>query len=439
MRCSIKNGTRESNGTICQEHPLEVISIVIIRWSVFALTACALLLVRASQVLGADFSIHPSLAISEEYTDNVFDSNLNIRSDYITRAQPGLTLKYNAPFWDWDLSYAYDYRYYARGSRKNDTTHNINGRGLIKIVDEVLFLEVSDVYTRVSLDVTRDTTGESLYLNQTDQNVGTVSPYLVLHPTARLTLRTGYRYINTWYKEAQAVSKQDHLGIMNSSYELSSKFFLTGDYTFTREIPVNSNSFYRHEAYLGPRYEYAQNSFIYAKGGFISTDYDNGINLLYPSWNAGITHTLDTLTANITTGTTYADDPLGASTLETFYRASLTKTLQRGSLTLQGSYTKFSDAIADELRNKRYSGGFIGTFEIMQGFGGTLGLTYENYHDLLLNGTTDRYFVDCGLNYSFGKELTAGFSYKYIDYSSAVIAADNRQVNRVSLEVRKVF
>jgi len=408
------------------------------RLSLCGAALCSLLLVYAD-LHAADFSVKPSLAISEEYTDNVFESTLNKRSDYITRAQPGLALKYKAPLWDWDLGYAFDYRYYARGSRSDDTTHNINGKGLVKLIDEVLFLELSDVYKRVSLDVTRDTSNESLFANQSDQNVGTVSPYLVLHPTARLTLKTGYRYINTWYKDPQAVSKQDHQGFVNSSYELTPKFFLTTDYTFTREIPDKNSSFYRHEVYLGPRYEYAEKSFIYAQGGFIATDYDNGSHSFNPSWNAGLTHAFDTVTLNISTNMKYSDDPLGVSTLETSYSASLTKNLQRGSLTLRGSYTEFSDVTADRMKNKRYSGGFTSAYEFMQDLHATLGLTYENYRELLINGTTEKYFVDCGMSYNFGKELTAGLNYKYIDYSSATIATDNKQVNRVILEVKKVF
>jgi hypothetical protein len=417
----------------------EPASALFSRWSLCTGTACALLLVGTAQVLGADFSIRPSLAISEEYTDNVFEDNLGKRSDYITRLLPGVAMKYTAPLWDWDLGYAFDYRYYAKGSRKDDTTHAINAKGMVKLIDEKLFLDLSDTYKRVSLDVTRDTTSESLYQNQSDQNVGIVSPYLVLHPTPRLTLKSGYRYINTWYKDAQAVSRQDHVGFINNSYELSSTFFLTGDYTFTREIPVGISSFYRHEVSVGPRYEYAEKSFIYAQAGFIATDYDNDTHLLNPSWSAGLTHTFDTVTANVSTGTRYSDDPLGVSTLETFYSASLTKALQRGSLALQGSYTEFSDAVADKLKTKRYSGGFTGAFELTQELRGSLGLTYENYRELLLGGITDRYFVDCGLSYAFGKELTAGVSYKYIEYSSATIAVDNKQVNRVLLEVKKVF
>lgn len=415
-----------------------VSSATLTRASWCSAVLCALLLV-SGEARGAEFKIRPTLTVSQEYTDNVFESSLNRKTDYITRAQPGLALKYSAPLWDWDLGYAFDYRYYARGSRSDDTTHNINGKGLVKLIDEVLFLELSDVYRRVSLDVTRDTTNESLRNNQSDQNIGIVSPYLVLHPTAQLTLKTGYRYSNTWYKDSTAISKQDHIGFINSSYELTPKFFLTGDYTFTREIPERGSNFYRHEAYLGPRYEYADKSFIFAQGGIIASDYDTGSHAFNASWNAGITHTFDTMVANFSTGTKYSDDPLGATTLESFYRASLTKNLQRGSVTLQGSYTEFSDADTDKMKNKRYSGGFSSSYEIVQNLRGTLGLTYENYRDQLLNGTTEKYFVDCGLKYDFGKDLIVGLNYKYIDYSSEEIATDNYRVNRAILEVSKVF
>jgi uncharacterized protein (PEP-CTERM system associated) len=161
--------------------------------------------------------------------------------------------------------------------------------------------------------------------------------------------------------------------------------------------------------------------------------------LLNPSWSAGLTHTFDTVIAQVSTGTRYSDDPLGVSMMETSYSASLTGNLQRGTLTLKGSYTEFSDAIADTLKNKRYSGGVAGTLDLTRELRGSLGFTYENYRELLLGGMTERYFVNCGLNYSFGKELTAGVSYKYIEYSSARIAADNWQVNRLLLEVKKVF
>jgi len=408
----------------------------------FSGTAAALLLMCAAQVFGAEFTVKPKITVSEEYTDNVFDDRSN-RTDYITRTQPGLLLKYSAPLWDWNLDYAYDYRYYARGSRTQDTTQDINGSGLIKIIDEKLFLEVSDVYRRVALNIARDTTNESLSVQQTDQNVGSVSPYLVLHPVTQLTLKAGYRYLNTWYKDPSAVSKQDHVGFVNSSYELSPTLSLTGDYSFTRELPVKNVAFYRQEAYLGPRFEYADKSFLFAKGGVISTDYDNGNYVINPSWSAGLTHVLGTITLNLSAGTSYSDDPLGGSILQTTYGGSLVKTLPRGSVTVLGSYSKLSTEFSgvNDVRqsNNTWSGSLSGIYELMQDLRGNLGLNYQNYHDLVFGSRTNRYFVDSGLNYDFGKELTAGIYYKYSDYSSAELVADNRRINRVIFEVKKVF
>jgi len=401
-------------------------------------TISALLLMVTTESLAADFLLIPSLTVSEEYNDNVFEDNIARRSDYITRLMPGLAMKYKAPLWDWDLGYAFDYRYYARGSRNDDTTHNINARGLVKIIDEKLFLEVSDTYKRVSLDVSRDTTNESLFFNQSDQNVATVSPYVVLHPSARLTLKSGYRYINTWYKDPSAISRQDHVLFIDNSYEMTPKFFLTAGYTFTRE-EASGNSLYRHETYLGPRYEYADKSFIFAQGGAIISDFDNRPGNVNPSWSAGITHAFDTMTATISTGVKYSDDPRGTSTLETSYSAILAKELKRGTVTLQGSYTEYSDATIDRLKNTRYSTGFSSTYEFIPDLRGTLGLTFEYYTDEIATAITRKYFVDSGLAYSFGKELSAGLTYRYIDYSSAKIATDNKQINRVILEVRKTF
>jgi hypothetical protein len=414
----------------------------ILRPSTLSLTAFALLLACSGQVFGGDYTLKPKITLSEEYTDNVFD-DLSKKSDFITRAQPGLLFKYTAPLWDWNLDYSYDYRYYLNGSRTQDTTQSINGSGLIKIIDEKLFLELSDVYQKVALNIARDTTHESLFVNQTDQNVGIASPYLVLHPTARLMVKTGYRYLNTWYKEQQGVSKQDHVGFLNSSYELTPTFSLTGDYSLTHELPDKGLSFTRQEVYLGPRLEYATQSFLFAKGGAIYTDYANGTHALNPSWSAGLTHTFDTAVFNLSGGTTYSDDPLGGAILQTTYSASIAKTLQRSSVILQGSYATLKSqtqiVTATQQENKTYTAGLSGKMELLPDLTGTLGLTYQNYHDQQVNGTTDRYFLDCGLNYDFGKELTAGLSYKYSDYSSKEIVQDNRRINRVSINVTKVF
>ena len=72
------------------------------RWS---LVAGLLLLVTGHWSLvtpkahAADFTIRPSITVSEEYNDNVFGTNIKT-TDYITRLMPGITFGYVGPFWE---------------------------------------------------------------------------------------------------------------------------------------------------------------------------------------------------------------------------------------------------------------------------------------------------------------------------------------------------
>jgi hypothetical protein len=409
----------------CGGHRLALLLLVCLVWGI------------APQSEAGDFELKPNIAVSEEYTDNVFDTPRK-RSDYITRAMPGLTLLYKAPLWDWDLAYNFDYRYYARQSRTDDTTHNLKAKGVVKLIDEVLFLELSDVYKRVSLDYTRDTTNENLSTNQSDQNVGIVSPYFVLRPTAALTLRTGYRYTNTWYRDPSATDKRDQVVFLDSSYEISPKLFATAGYSFTRE-DSSRYGFYRHQLYVGPRYEYAEKSFLFAHAGPTVTEYDDQAETVNPTWNAGVTHVFDTVTVNLSTGVKYTDDPLGNAIEERSYSASLQKTLSRGAVTVSSTYTEFVDTKIDTMTKKRFSAGVMGNYELLQDLRGTLGFNYEHYNYLLDNGHTNKYSVNSSLNYYLGRGLSSSVSHSFIDYASPTIVADNKRINRFIIELRKSF
>ncbi len=153
----------------------------------------------ATVAQGAEFEMHPSLAVSEEFTDNVFETRTNRTSDYITQTLPGLAMSYKAPALTANLDYVFDYRHYARNTVPDDIAHTLSADGHLTAVKNLLFLDVSDEYQRVSLDVTRDVTKESLFVDQTDRNVVTASPYLMFNPMERIMVKTGYRFIDVRY------------------------------------------------------------------------------------------------------------------------------------------------------------------------------------------------------------------------------------------------
>jgi len=392
-------------------------------------------LVHSGVVTAGEFSFHPSLAVREEYTDNVYEQNDPRRSDFITRLMPGLALKYYAPLWDWDLAYTFDYRIYARNSRNDESIHDLAAKGHIKIIDEFFFLDLSDSYKRVSLDVSRDYTQESLFVNQSDSNIATASPYLVFHPGTRTTITSGYRYTNIWYRDPSAIDKREHSGFINASYEYSSKVNFNADYTYTHQNSVMPYN--RHSPSAGARYEYADKCFIFAQGGYTWVDYRDAPDFNKPFWNAGITHAFDSFTLTATAGVQYPEDPLRGFTRVTDYSLALNKIYERGNVGLSVYYSKYDGESVD--RTKKYGVGITGKYDITEKLSSSLAANVERYDFRDPSGHTRRIYVAPGVSYALPWETTISLFYTFVDYDSASRVEDNYSVNRVALEVRKQF
>lgn len=407
-----------------------------VRCSFFASVTVLMIIASAE---AAEFAIRPSIAVSEEFTDNVFETDVNKRSDFITRAVPGIDLKYRAPVLEWDLGYNFDYRYYIRQTRSDDNTHYLNTRGHLTLVDNLFFLDVTDNYQRVSLDITRDVTRESLFVDQSDQNIVTASPFFVIRPTTQTNLRFGYRYVNTWYKSPDAFDRTDHIGFAEGTYNVSTKMNVTGGYTFTRDLAA-VNDYNKHDAYLGFRYEYADTSFLFGQGGGTWIKYSNNDStFIAPFWNAGIKHKFGSVVATINASVRYYEDPVRRTTQETSYSGAVDRDFKRGAAGVFISYAEFVDTEIDRLLTKSSTAGTKGRYELMKDLVANLSFEASRYDHKDTGSYTRRFFVDTGLSYSFVKDLTCSLYYRFIDYYSPVIVTDNKQINRVILELRKTF
>jgi predicted porin len=401
----------------------------------------------ATVAQGAEFEMHPSLAVSEEFTDNVFETNTNRISDYITRTLPGLALSYKAPALTGDLNYVFDYRHYARKSQGDEITHTLSAKGNLTAVENFMYLDVSDEYQRVSLDVTRDVTKESLFLNQSDRNVATASPYLTFRPIERIMVKTGYRFIDTRYFGSSGIDKTDHVATLDLAYELSKRFSLTAGYTYTRET-ADIDNYNQHQALGGFRYEYADTSFVFAQAGNTWTHYDSGQRLNSIAWNAGLMHTFDTVTGTVSTGVRYDEDPLRNIMKESFVSGAIEKRLNRSSFSFSSQYSEYVPTKTESLQSgtgilktKKYGATAGCQYEFTADLNGRLGITAEKYEyeQPLFRSNTRRYQVDSGLGYLLAEQLTVSLSYIYVEYYSPNIATDNRHVNRAMIEIKKTF
>ena len=381
------------------------------------------------------FALNPSLSLSEEYTDNVFETETAKRTDFITRIMPGLAFATRAPFWDWDVAYNFDYRYYAKNSRTDDTTHNLLGSGQIRLIENFFLIDLNDTYSRVSLNIGRDKTQESLFLNQSDSNNFSVSPFILLHPGSKITTKTGYRYINVWFKDPTGIDRRDHVGFMDATYALTPQLGLTANYVYTHENSVNSYD--RHEPSAGFKYEYRDKSFFSGQGGYTWFRSLNGVATNNPFWNVELTHGFSLFSVTLATGIHYPVDPQSGVTRETDYSFALNKALQRGNVGINAAYAHFSGETVD-IKN-RLSGGFSAQYNLTTNLHGSLAFSVERYDHAASQSTTTRYYVNPNLTYLLPKDISLALNYTFVDSSSPSLQLDNFRVNRVMLEVKKSF
>lgn len=392
-----------------------------------------------SSSYASDYTLIPRIAISEEYNDNVNSEPYGKDEEFITRAQPGFLFTYLAPRLNAGVNYNFDYRHYANGNKGDEYTHNLDARGTLTIVDNFVYFEVSDSYKRVSLDVARDNTNESLYQGQSDQNTGRVSPYILWRYRENSSIKAGYSYTNTWYRESNGVDKSEHGAFLDVTHELFPRFAFTGGYAYLN-ADTSLDTYERHNAYGGFRYEYADRSFFFGQLGNTWQIYDNGAGVDNLFWNAGLTHDLTYVVAVLETRVQYTEDPLRSSIKETLYSGRLTRTMDRGSLEASVGYSEFELVDSGELDRRRLAGSLAGKYQFGERMMLSLKGTAERYSAGVSTDYPYRYSGNAGLLFDFSSNLVLKLDYSHISNRYAFDdSSGSNDTNRVVLELAKTF
>jgi len=394
----------------------------------------------ARQARAAEMELKPSVGIIEEINDNIYESTSSKRTEYITHVQPGATFHYLTPFWNWDGAYSLDYRKYARHSRDDEFNHDGNVKGKMTLVDNFFFLDLSDTYHRVTLDVSHDVATEStLFINLTDQNIATISPYLLWRLGEKSTLKTGYRYTDTRYWDSSGIDKQEHGAFADFSYELTPKLSLTAGYAFTRSetIPAHYN---KHDVYGGFKFQYADKSFLFGQVGESWQYFNESGRVNYLFWDAGVTHDFEVVTATLETSVQNTEDPLSVSTKQTSYSGKLDKVLQRGALGLSSTYSEYVNTQTDVRTQRKLSFGGYGRYEVIQALTASLTATADRYY---LNGSSGypyHFIGSSSLAYAFNHDITLTLTYSFETYRYGIdTTAGAKEINRGIVEVKKAF
>jgi len=390
---------------------------------------------------GSEFRIQPAILLGEEYNDNIFLATENKSYDYISRVRPSVKVMYSVPLWDWDVIYLYDYRYYARYTDLNTSQNQSNFLDLknhTRIKDEYIYLDIKDKYSRESLDLTRDFTQESSFLNQTDRNILTVDPYFIVRPTSKMTVTTGYTYSNLWYRDPAAINQENNIVYTGLQQELSRRSILTAGIRHTQ----NRNSvqgYTQDDVYLGQRYEYEENSTLTGTIGNSWFDIQGEERITQITWDAKWTHHYSTMMVSFETGLRFVPDPFLILRREDRYLATIGRHVERTSFAVSGGLIEYREVKNKNLQDTIYR--LTGTIShaITTKTKIKLDLTMDRTDDNQAGTSTERYLSVVRLEHQLGETFTLALDYRYTNVYSKEIYSDNYDNNRFSVELRKVF
>lgn len=387
----------------------------------------------------AQFDIRPSIMVSEEYDDNIFLTPTGLQGDFITRIVPAFTLAHSTSFWTWNIDYAYDYRYYAKDTVPRDTTYRANVLEHTNLINNLFFMDMTDVYQRVSLDITRNYSQESLSLNQSDQNIFTVNPYLNLVSGPSHTVQIGYQYGSSWYKDPTAFDTIDHTGYLVMSSSLSSNLSITGGMRYTRGL--NSlNGYFKTDIVTGPVYTYAPGSSIFCTLGETWVRFAGYENIHHLLWDLGFNHRYSTMTLRVETKTDYVPDPFYVLRRVDQLEATLTReATTRTSLSGVAGWYEYRDSPTDYLMTTAYaiSGRMRHVLTPRSTVSGEISNTV--LHDYLLDADTYVYQIATRFERNMLQDLTFAVNYAYTYAYSPDIYSQNSRDNRVSVDLSKRF
>lgn len=396
-------------------------------------------LVSPSRLPAAEFRFVPSIGVSEDVTDNVNETASGRRAEMATRVQPGGSLKYEASWSTLEAVYNLDYRYYALKNVKGGISHTLGLQGAFTFVEDFLKLDLSDTFSRISLDVARDNTAESLSLDQTDQNTLSVSPYLLWRLGPKGTLKTGVRYGDIRYWSPLGIDRREEGAFAQLSHELTPRLSLTTGYVFNKTMtqPLRYDD---HDLSAGLRYEYADKSFIFGSIGNSWLAFSNGKGVSNYFWDAGVINDFGLVVATLETQVRYTEDPLAVSLRQKSHSLKLEKVMPRATLSLSAVYNEYADTSTGAESRQGTTIGLGASSELSPSLTASLNVAGDRLSRRSSIDYPYHLAATGSLGYAMKNEATLGFTYTYATYRYRPDEGKGSiDVNRIVLQLRKAF
>ena len=135
-------------------------------------------------VVAGEWTITPSLAVTETATDNVALSNKNRQSDLISDVNPGIHIEGAGGRSKLRFDYQMHNLFYAQDSSRNEIQNALNALGTLEAIENWFFIEASGSISQQSLSAFGSSSASSSVnvntnLNTTETSTYRISPYIV--------------------------------------------------------------------------------------------------------------------------------------------------------------------------------------------------------------------------------------------------------------------
>lgn len=400
---------------------------------------CAVpVLLPAFSAQAGEFNAKPSLTLGMEHNDNVFLERYARKSDYISKARPTLNLGYGASSLKLGAGYSYDYRHYLRGLRDDTETQDANIAADAVFIEDVLYLKASDVYTRATLDSTRETTSENFDVNQSDRNSVIINPYLVLRLDPLSDLNLSYTRTGIWYKEESGIDKREEAVSVEVSRELSETTRVNAGYRYSRESD-RKGGYEKREAFGGAAYGRGSELGLTLKGGYawLDPEFGKSYNSFY--WETSLFRDFTVVKATISSQSSVVENPLSTSQWRMTHSAELSKLTQTASIKLSFYLHEYRDMEERALQARVYGNRGSLAYDLTEDLKAVFDYTLEKSEHRREHTHTLRGLVSPGLTYAISADDTLAFAYNYASYKSPELDSDNYRNNRFTIELRVVF
>jgi hypothetical protein len=282
----------------------------------------------------------PSLAITEEFNDNVFLDNRNKKSDFITQFTPGLTLAMQKPGFQLTAGYNFTAEIYAeqkelsnaanRQSLAANVTYQVTPTVTLSLSDNLANNKNSNAATISGIATGRD---------EVWSNVLAAAVRVKVTPRTTWNVSPSYRFER--FSNPQAQDSDVYAITTGLDYVVTPRFDVTTAYDFAYLDIKGEPTSYVHTFRVGGGYRLTQTLSVSASGG-PSVLLSGGQTTVAPAGNASLTQTASwgSMSAFYDRAFSTSGGVGGPSENQTFGGGASVTTLMRGlSLDFAARYT----------------------------------------------------------------------------------------------------